>query len=227
MNSSPPSPFSQLAETPVPGARVLDALRRELAEDAAPKRSKSREWRTLLSGGALFFGLGLSSLRSLRESPSTFFLSAVAFCLTVSGLLLLGVAPGERRLLGVSNRRALVVGVAGALFLALALQGDDFLPMSAFLDADHHTRLGACFAHSLLGGTLGSVALLLLWRRTDPFTPGLTGALLGLFGGLVGTLSVGLLCSNHEGFHLTLGHGMGAVLFLGVGLFLGRKWLAP
>lgn len=221
-------PFSQLAaEAPSPREAVLDSIRAELKEDSKKKKSFSRLQRVLLSTGALILGLALTSAGAFLATPRAAILAAAALSLSVGGLLLAGIVPGESRSLGLSLRKSLVGLLGVAAFTALALQAESFLSWAEFAETDSMHRATGCAAHSLLSGVVGSTALLFLWRRTDPFSPGLTGALLGLLGGLVGTMSVSLACRSAEGFHLTLGHGAG-VLALGiVGVFLGRKWLAP
>jgi hypothetical protein len=126
-----------------------------------------------------------------------------------------------------SGRRLVVATLAIIGFTALALQAEHFFSLSEFLGADSMTRATKCASHSLLSGVLGSSVLMLIWRRTDPFSPGLTGGTLGLVGGAVGTLSVGLLCESDEGLHLTLSHGISLLVLTVLGIVVGRKWLSP
>lgn len=226
MNSN--DPFSQLAaQAPPPRDAVLDSIRAELKSDNKKRRSLSRLQRVALSSLALIFGLALTSMGAFAAAPRAAILAAAALSLSVGGLLLAGVVPGEARTLGISVRKALVGILSVAAFTVLALKAESFLSFSEFAESNSLHRATACVAHSLVSGVVGATSLIFFWRRTDPFSPGLTGSLLGLLGGLVGTMSVSLACRSAEGFHLTLGHGAG-VLLLGIfGAFLGRKWLAP
>lgn len=223
-----PDPFSQLAaQAPSPREGVLDSIRAELKKDSEKKRSLSRGQRVALSAAALALGLALTSAGAFVTAPRAAILAAAALSLSVGGLLLAGVVPGEKRSLGLSVRKSLVGILSVVAFTALALQAETFVAWGDFARADSLHRATGCAAHSLMSGVLGSTALLFFWRRTDPFSPGLTGSLLGLLGGLVGTMSVSLACQNAEGFHLTLGHGA-CLLLLGIfGAFVGRKWLTP
>ena len=69
--------------------------------------------------------------------------------------------------------------------------------------------------------------LLLSWRRTDPFTPFLTGALIGGWAGLAGAVALGLFCPSCDVGHLILGHGGVVLLGIMIGGWLGRRLLAP
>lgn len=221
-------PFSQLAaQAPSPREAVLDSIRAELRKDNDKKRSLSRFQRVLLSAAALAFGVALTSVGAFVKAPRSTILAAAALSLSVGGLLLAGVVPGEARSLGLSVRKSLIGILTVVTFTALALQAESFVSFSQFAEPESLHRATGCAAHSLMSGVVGATALIFFWRRTDPFSPGLTGSLLGLLGGLVGTTSVNLVCQNSEGFHLTLGHGVG-ILLLGIfGAFLGRKWLTP
>lgn len=218
--------LAQLAERAAgPNARVLSALKQQIAEENNPRRSWSRLTRVLFSGLALGGGLVLSSLAKLADDPRTLVLSAAALCLSLGALLFAGAIPGEGRL-GRGPRGALVTGLGAALFLWLALQADHYLLASA-LWGEQSAGTFRCAGHALISGVFSSTALMLAWRRTDPFSPRLSGALLGLMGGLVGTASVELLCASHEGAHLLIGHGGTAALLALVGYAIGRSCLDP
>lgn len=228
MSLHPADPFAELAaRAAAPSPRVLKALREELSKDNAEKRLFSRSARVLWSAGALLLGLCLATLVKLHENHQTFFLTATAFSLSTAGLLLGGVVPSGRQLLGVSARRALLALLLAGLFTLLALRAESFLTFSEFSQSHSLSQAMTCAGHSLISGVIGAVALTLLWKRSDPFSPSLTGAFLGLFGGTLGTLSIGFLCKNHEGLHLTLGHGLSILLLTLVFSLIGRKWLSP
>jgi hypothetical protein len=84
-----------------------------------------------------------------------------------------------------------------------------------------------CTLWSLLFGSVVAGTVLTLWRRTDPFDPGVSGALAGLVGGLTGALTVGVACPNFEAWHLCVGHTLGLVVLGVLGWMVGRRWLAP
>jgi hypothetical protein len=221
-------PFSQLAaQAPSPRDAVLEALVAEVHQDSQKRRSLSRLQRVALSAGALTLGLALTTASAFFATPRAAILAAAALSLSVGGLLLAGVVPGQTRALGLSLRKVLVGLLSVAAFTALGLKAETFVSWAEFAAPDSMHRATACATHSLLSGVVGSTALLFLWRRTDPFSPGVTGSLLGLLGGAVGTTSVSLVCGSAEGLHLTLAHGLSLVVLAAVGVFVGRKWLTP
>lgn len=221
-------PFAELAlKAPRPRDSVLASIRKELEHDQKKKRSLSRSERVVLSAAALIVGLALTTLEAFVEAPEAAVLAAAALSLSVGGLLLAGLVPGQARSMGLSLRKVLVGLLSVAAFTALALKAETFFSWAEFTEPDSLHRATACAAHSLMSGVLGATALLFFWRRTDPFSPGLSGSLLGLLGGALGTTSVNLACKSAEGLHLTLAHGMSLLVFALVGVFVGRKWLSP
>jgi hypothetical protein len=68
---------------------------------------------------------------------------------------------------------------------------------------------------------------MLLWRRTDPLTPGISGALLGLVGGMGSALGMGVACPSHETWHLCVSHGVVVASLVVLGAAAGRRVLAP
>jgi hypothetical protein len=131
----------------------------------------------------------------------------------------------------VTSRRwlfAVAAAVPIGFFVYLAAVSSSFLPVATFLgDATHVERAKACGWVALGVGGLSTASVLFVWRRTDPFNPGLGGALLGLIGGIAGATSVGLVCPDTEGWHLWIGHGLSVVAMCAVGAAIGRRWLSP
>jgi hypothetical protein len=105
--------------------------------------------------------------------------------------------------------------------------------------SDHHLAVIEFFAGPMLGtaARCGAVALVVggitalttfvIWRRTDPFTPRLSGAIVGLSGGLVGAAAVGLACPSAEAWHLGVGHGLSTLCLASAGWLVGGRFFAP
>jgi hypothetical protein len=108
----------------------------------------------------------------------------------------------------------------------LSLAATESVPFHEFLVAHTDSTL-RCGLHALLSGAIVSGGVMMLWRHTDPFTPGLSGALVGLFGGLCGAIALGVACPHGQSWHLWLGHGLAVALLTLGGWAVGRKWLAP
>jgi hypothetical protein len=101
------------------------------------------------------------------------------------------------------------------------------VPFSEFLSAARLERTANCGTVSLIVSALASGGVLMLWRGTDPLTPGLSGALAGLVGGLGGGVAIGAACPTQEGWHSGIAHGLGVIAFVMFGWLVGRRLLAP
>lgn len=152
---------------------------------------------------------------------------ALGWAAVLSLTLLVGMAspPGRR------PRTALRVGFAVlvpiAFFAYLTQTAWASVPFHEFSEgayAAHAIRCGAlCFGV----GALMSGGVMLLWRRTDPLTPGVSGALLGLVGGMGSALGLGIACPSHEAWHLCISHGVVVASLVVLGAAAGRRLLTP
>lgn len=220
-------PFAQLAaQAPRPRDSVLQSIHRELDKDTKSHHCLSKRQRVTLSASLLALGLVLASAKALVAHPQSLLVASAAL-MSMAGLVLAGGMPEGRSRLDLPVRRSLVFILVVAVFVALTLRAESFLTVGEFILADGLASTTVCFVHSFMGGVAGTILLMLLWRRTDPFSPSISGALLGCLGGLMGMLSVELLCENGEGLHLTLGHGLPVLALALVGMLVGRRWLTP
>jgi hypothetical protein len=115
-----------------------------------------------------------------------------------------------------------------ALFFAYLTQAAwaqvPFAVFSGGAHAEHAVRCGLiCF----LVGAVVTGGVMLLWRRTDPLTPGISGALVGLVGSMGSALGMGIACPSHEAWHLCVSHGVVVVALVVLGAAFGRRLLAP
>lgn len=136
----------------------------------------------------------------------------------------LGVArpPGKRVRWQARLLVALLVPLS--FFAYLALGANETLPVGRALGNEGTV---GCGLFTLLASAIVSLGIMLPWRRTDPVSPRLTGALLGLGGGLVAAIAMGVVCPCREGWHLWLAHGASLVSVALIGAWVGRRWLAP
>ncbi len=220
-------PFQALAraEEPPP-LRVLEALRADM-RSTRPAPGPSRNRRLGASALWLFACLLLGSFSAFSSQALWLIGGGSAFALVFGAALLAGVVPGSKRRVGLGLRRGLLGALALGLFGLLALSASEFAPWATVFDAAGCRQALGCGMHALLTGVLGVAGLLWIWRGTDPFTPGATGAVFGSIAGLLGAFSVGLSCSSHEGWHLVVAHGS-SVVWLGAACgWAGLKWLRP
>jgi hypothetical protein len=210
-------------------AKLRAEVRQHCTRDLCQKQHMSRSSRLALSllfvvSGVAVLGGGMRFLHSATHAVAL----GVGAWSIVLGLVLflgLGTLPGRRPSRGL--RLALVLGIPLLVLIGLAAVATHISSFGEFVEGSGMMGALPCCGHALGVGALISGAILLLWRRTDPFSPGLTGALVGLVGGLAGAVSVGLACPSGEGWHLWLGHGITVGLVALLGFIVGRRLLAP
>jgi hypothetical protein len=79
----------------------------------------------------------------------------------------------------------------------------------------------------VLGGVIGGAAFMWVWRKTDPWTPRLSGAFIGVAAGVVSSAHVGIVCAGDHGGHLMVGHWLVVPLMALLGFLASRRVLAP
>lgn len=212
-------PFDELAKRRAPSLPPLAIP--EL--DARPPANASRSFRIVQSGTLLTLAFALSTFGLARGGHYEAYLGTTLLSGFFGTAALHFASPGESRRITPGYRLALPFA-----FLALVAVGLTLLAGHYSLDefTAPHTHTG-CLPHSLLTATLVWGSLLFAWRGTDPFAPRALGAFFGVLAGLLGAFSVSLSCASDEGFHLLVGHGAASVAFVVLGLFFGRKVLAP
>jgi len=211
-----------------PREAVSAHIRHACTKNLTPARSVSRRSRLLLTALVAFAGLlallaaGLHDHHDLGSENALYGTLGWACVLLV--VLGLGVArpPGKRVRW---QARLLVALLVPLSFLGyLAFEASETLPMDRALGNEGTV---GCGVYTLLTSAVVSLGIMLPWRRTDPVSPGLTGALLGLGGGLVAAIAIGVVCPCREGWHLWLAHGASLVTVVLIGAWVGRRWLAP
>jgi hypothetical protein len=150
----------------------------------------------------------------------------MGWALALLALLAVGFSP---RLVNFRLWRiAIVIGLPVSFYVYVAYNSSALSSLSAFLgspsDFSHAAQCG------LLASILGSVSamgLMFMLRGSDPFCPRVSGALLGLIGGVVGALSTEVVCPGQVVWHSMLGHGLSLFAVALVGAMIGRRVLAP
>jgi hypothetical protein len=84
-----------------------------------------------------------------------------------------------------------------------------------------------CGLRSLVAGALGGGAMMWVWRNTDPWTPRISGALIGACAGSIASAGVGIPCAAELGGHLLIGHWIAVPLLALVGWLAAPRILAP
>ncbi|MEB2311869.1 MAG: NrsF family protein [Sorangiineae bacterium] len=215
-----------------PSRGVSEAIRAECTKDLKCSRGSSAGKRLLLS--MLISGLALGLLTYLAFSHTrtdgavrAALFGAIGWGVVQAAVLFVGLARPPGRRISRAWRLVIAGGVPVAFLAWLAWSGAGRLPFATFLHPDHVHRALDCGVHAILIGAVASVGMLLVWRGTDPLSPGLSGALAGLVGGLAGAAAVGVACPTVEVWHLWLAHGLVVISMAVLGFFVGRRWLAP
>jgi hypothetical protein len=84
-----------------------------------------------------------------------------------------------------------------------------------------------CFVRGAMLAALPLAVMVVLWRRSDPFTPRLSGALLGGWAGLSGAVALTLACPSDEFWHVAIGHGGALLGGAVIGAVLASRWIRP
>ena len=218
---------------PEPGLSVSQKIHKSCTEQLGTKQCASARRRALLSllvpviTVGVFSWLAVNSPRVPDGAVSAGLYGAIGWSAVLGATLLVGLAspPGRRPRAAV--RWAVAVAIPLFFFVYLAATAWAYDPLSVVMHgakAEHVMRCGAiCFAV----GALMSGGVMLLWRGTDPLTPGLSGALLGLVGGMGSALGMGVFCPSHEAWHLCISHGVVLASLALFGAAAGRRLLAP
>lgn len=233
--SSRPSDATSGGVPPLPPG-LLDAVRAQVATQAAPTRGGMRRRRLALALGcaavatAVFFAYG-----GLRNGgaprPGVLMVATTLGAAAMTGLILLLAARAQAW--SMSRRAGLLV--AGLLLTPLALFSWKVGWSGAFEGGmvPWPGRIGIpCLQISLLTGAGPLAAWLWLRRRSEPNRPALVGGLLGASAGGCGWVVTDLWCPVGHVPHLLLGHVLPLLLFMGLGGALGARylairWLAP
>ena len=232
-NSSRPLDDVAWPETEAPSEAVSASIRQLCTSNLKPTKSRNisgRIVRSIVLSGALF-GL-LLAIGWRRHPPQQ------AIAVALAGALVWGVAQASVIVVGLGGtpgkrahrfvRWAVVVAVPLAFLIHLTIASDAILSIRDFMTAPRSLRhTFVCGVHAIVFGVIAIVTLFVMWRRTDPFSPRLSGAVAGLAGGLVGAVALDMTCPHLEAWHLWLGHGLTLVLLVVTGWYAGRRWLAP
>jgi len=215
-----------------PRAEVSNAIRRQCTAGLGPRmrlRAGHRLAISLLLSAAIisylvYFGASHGRPESALRGA---LYGAIGWSVVQAIVLFFGLTRPPGRRISRRLRVALLLGVPLAFLIYLVFAGAGAAPL---YDVTHGVQ-GAwtlrCGGFALAFGALASLGMLLVWRGTDPLTPGLSGALAGVAGGLAGACAIGCGCAATETWHLILSHGSILIAFGAIGWAFGRRWLAP
>jgi hypothetical protein len=215
-----------------PPAAVSHKICSHCTKSLRAGRGRSAHQRVMLSlliSGvvtALLIAVGVTR-GSAGQTLSSALYGVAGWAIIQALVLMFGLArpPGRKPARAVRLVIAVVVPIVFLGYLASTASAK--LPFDTFSHGATATHAVSCGLASLFLGALVSGGVLLLWRGTDPLTPGLSGALVGLVGGLGGAVAIGIACPSHEAWHLGCSHGLGVVALVFLGGAVGRRLLSP
>jgi hypothetical protein len=227
-----------LADLPWPGATVTpsekcsQAIRGTCTKGLCAKRGVSAAVR----GGVT---LGLSALLLVyyvlyawtQHKPSgveaTFLYGALGWLGAQALLVFVALVrpPGKRG--SRALRLGLLLGVPVLFIGYLALASTEQFSFARFSQGYSAGHALGCGLVALVMGALVAGGAMFAWRGTDPYSPGLSGALIGMVGGLASGAGVSVACPSHEAFHSCFAHGLVVFALAAAGFGLGRRLLPP
>ena len=214
--------------TEQPSKSTREAIREAVRADLKPVEAVSIHKRALFVLGigvasALlvvisYGGAGLQGLAKHAVGTVVTAIVALLATLAIAG----SFTPALQAKLGRSQRGLLLATVVVAWTVYLTANITD----QALGTALAGPAIGCCL-RSLFAGLLGCGAFLYIFRRTDPWTPRISGALLGACAGTIASAGVGIPCPSETGGHLMIGHWLAVPVVALVGALAARRVLEP
>jgi len=215
-----------------PGEAVSESIRRQCTHALTPAPCARAHRRAALSLLLPMAAIGLFTFLAILRGDTSDVVRAALYgvggwAIVIVAVLLGGLAfpPGRRPARRFRLFAALSIPVLFVLYITTtAAAHDSFSSFAQGATGYHAVR---CGISCLMLGAIVTTGVLLVWRGTDPLTPGLSGALAGLVGGLGSALALGVACPSHEAWHVGISHGLVVVAMVAVGALVGRRLLAP
>ncbi len=227
-----------LAELPWPGATAdpsescSQAIRGTCTKGLCSKRGVSAVSRGLLTLGLSVLLLGYYTLYAFTDrSPSgverTALYGAMGWLGAQALLIFIALVrpPGRRGSRAV--RLGLLLVVSASFIGYLALVSTERFAFAQFVQGYSGGHALGCGLVALFMGTLVAGGAMVAWRRTDPYNPGLSGALIGAVAGISSGAGMTVACPSHEALHSCFAHGLLVFALAAAGFGVGRRLLAP
>ncbi len=164
---------------------------------------------------------GMASLSGTRSQIIAAIVSGVM--VMAAGIALGGaLSPATSRLPSRRSRALLILGLVAVWTLFIFANG----ALSTGAN-ECPNSLWSCLTRGLVTGTVLLGAWLWIWRRSDPWTPRVGGALMGALAGTIASAGLGVACLTTSSLHLLSGHWLIVPLLAGAGCLLARRAVAP
>jgi hypothetical protein len=223
LDSLPPLPIPE-----GPSAATSDAIRKAVHDDMCPVKRRSLGHRMffVLAAGLATGVLVVVSFGGFGLTGVSRHVAATIVCSLLAGLAALALGgsftPRIQALPPKSTRMLLLATLVVTWSLYLVAGVAD----QALATALSASSVG-CGLRSTLAGAIGAAAFLWIWRKTDPWTPRLSGALIGACAGAIASAGVGIPCPPAHGGHMVVGHWLAVPVLALLGALVAPRVLSP
>lgn len=224
--SQPPLPELPIADGPSDSTR--DAIFAAVMKDLRPVRPLGLRTRAMMVLGVSVVAAAVAviSFGEIGITSCAHHSADVLACAIVAGVAALAIAGSQSPRIQSAFQRVNRWLLLSALLLAWTGWVASGLHETAVDTAFTAESLG-CGLRSLFVGALAFAGFAFIWRKTDPWSPRLTGALFGACAGLVASAGVGMVCPPAFGGHALIGHWIAVPILAGLGALVSRRLLAP
>ena len=223
LDSLPPLPTPE-----GPSAATSDAIRRAVHADLCPvkRRSLGRRMLFVLAAGLATGLLVVVSYGGFGFTGMSRHVAATVVCSLLAGLAAIALGGSFT-----PKVTALPPGSTRMLLLATLVVTWSLYLVAGVADEAMATALSAssvgCGLRSTLAGAVGAGAFMWIWRKTDPWTPRLSGALIGACAGAIASAGVGIPCPPEQGGHMVVGHWLAVPVLALLGALMAPRVLSP
>lgn len=210
---------------PAPPKGATDRIRARVAPDLRPRRGLSLSVRLLVT--ALASTAAVVAGASMAQGAAVASVGSLAIIALYFVAITVAVAAGVARTTTTPIRRRYLVAAMSPIAFAAAV----VLARVFHVHDSHAAAVPGTFAGCLMRGALLTsfplLVLIAVWRRTDPFTPRISGAIVGGWAGLAGGVALTLACPVQDLVHIAVAHGGAVIGGSLVGAALAGRWLSP
>lgn len=232
MQKDPLADLSWPGATVTPSESCTKAIRGQCTKGLCAKRGVSATGRALVTLGLSVLMIGYYTWYAVADhKPSALVRTAVLGAIGWLGAQALLVFVALARPPGKRGSRALrlgmLIGVPLLFVCYLVLVSTEQFTVSRFAETGPALHAAGCGLVALFFGALIAGGALFAWRRTDPYNPGISGAMIGLVAGIASASGMTIACSSHELLHSCVAHGAVVFALAILGFGFGRRLLAP
>lgn len=209
--------------SPEIGAAIRQAVAADL-EKNVPRSLETRLWHGV-AAAAIVGGLTIASFgpHALSASISNRPALALGLFVTLTAVAVMAsfFSPKLQNV-GRDTRMLIVAGSIAAWSLYVVSTVSD-----PSLEGMLHHLSGGCALRTIGAGLVVGAAFMWVWRKSDPWTPRVSGTLIGVCAGIVASIHVGVVCAGGPAGHVLMGHWIAVPILALAGYAVSRRALQP